>query len=208
MRSTNLVNGAVKWKNFYLTPSSSISFYAPSCLLVRIHDKGNLLMSGAINFIQQLAISRWTTGTEHTLITSLQEGGNSSPLQRATHTHLEVFWLFLPSLAFPEAPDVDLHHRQDPIWTQDQTAQSSDTWKSTLVALFLPTPSFSFFFISLLSTAFSVYLFPAKQGLLRSHSQILVLLPICSSVPPQHKAAEHRHFGFLSHGSLSAAILK
>lgn len=45
-------------------------------------------------------------------------------------------------------------------------------------------------FISLQSTNFSIYLFPAKQGLQTSHGQTLFLLPTRPAVPPRHKAAQ------------------
>lgn len=158
MRFTRLANGAVKQHCCpHLLPRSLsmpihlyLSRYTTkeTCCCPEPSASSNTLLSPG----------EWLV-TEHTPTTGLQEGGISSPLQRATDTQLEAFSLFSSSLAFPEAPGVDLHHKQDLIWTQDPTTQSSDTQKSTWMVLFLPTPRCGFFplhFLTELSTAFSI----------------------------------------------------
>lgn len=110
------------------------------------------------------------------------------------------------SLAFliiSGALGVDLHHRQDPIWTQDLPERSSDTWNPLWWLFFFP-PQVLFHFL----TEFSASTFSQPN---KASKHALAQSPLCfppTPERPQGTSSSSTALGLLSHRSPSAAILK
>lgn len=104
------------------------------------------------------------------------------------------------SLAFliiSGALGADLHHRQDPITTQDLPEQSSDKWNPLWWHFFFPHQVLFLHFLAELSV--STFPQPWLSPLCAPHLPLSV---------PKAAAARAQALGLLSHRSPSAAILK
>lgn len=131
--------------------SASISFHTLPSLSLRTPGKGHWLLPRAISFTERaLPLGEWQVQSIHQRPVCKREAFSHSARES------------LAFLIISGALGVDLHHRQDPIWTQDLPEQSSDKWNPLWWHFFLPTPSF---ISSFPYRAFSIHLFPDEQGL-------------------------------------------
>lgn len=120
---------------------------------------------------------------------------------KAINTQLEILWLSSSSL---ERLGVDLHHRQDPIWTQDLSEQSSDKWNPLWWHFFFPHQVLLLHFL----TEFSASTFSQPN---KASKHALAQSPLCfppTPERPQGTSSSSTALGLLSHRSPSAAILK